>query len=97
MIGFDPPTAKRIKEGREEVETWQVSEGEEEGVRKKSRALCPFQYSAFITVILGGQVALCALTAVYKYEVSFWVASHSPQAMACLRDSGMMMDRQVER
>ena len=32
--------------------------------------LCSFQYSAFITVILAGQVALCAVTAVYKYEVS---------------------------
>ena len=45
----------------------------EERVRNKGMghfSLCSFQYSAFITVILAGQVALCAVTAVYKYEVS---------------------------
>ena len=47
-------------------------------VTKSHELFVHFQYSAFITVILGGQVALCAVTAVYKYEVSFWVASHPP-------------------
>ena len=86
MIGFDPPRAKRIKEVSRSLavrqkrgwETWQVSvmsskKEKEERVRNKVMrhfSLCSFQYSAFITVILAGQVALCAVTAVYKYEVS---------------------------
>ena len=49
------------------------SEGERidgESQKRHEISLCSFQYSAFITVILAGQVALCAVTAVYKYEVS---------------------------
>lgn len=38
------------------------------GASKESRFLLSL-YSALITVILAGQVALCAVTAVYKYEI----------------------------
>ena len=52
-------------------------------------SLSSFQYSAFITVILAGQVALCAVAAVYKYEVSemftIWVTpSPSTPTTTCV-------------
>ena len=83
MMGFDPPRAKRIKEGSLGWEGWKERVGDlasvchvvgeridGESQKRHEISRCSFQYSAFITVILAGQVALCAVTAVYKSEVS---------------------------
>ena len=77
-VSCSPLDGRIGRRGRERGwETWQVSvmssEGERiegESQKRHEISLCSFQYSAFITVILAGQVALCAVTAVYKYEVS---------------------------